>query len=209
MVHRHFDSKTLLFPFQSTKCKSLAHQWTMLWKAVLHLVMNCIPSLDRDLLDSRFWHLRGNMLSTCCSVPCKHHPTVCFTVTGRPCHLVHPDVYWPHYTPETAAWAPSSYLRQPDFPIKPFPTVTEAAAFLRDATVQIFSQNLHPFSKRKKKKKFWFPFPSGKWHLCIFLLVINKVSSHRSSLFDLLYFFFFGYVPLLWFVQHSISNATV
>lgn len=125
----------------------------MLWKAVLHLVMNCIPSLDRDLLDSRFWHLRGNMLSTCCSVPCKHHPTVCFTVTGRPCHLVHPDVYWPHYTPETAAWAPSSYLRQPDFPIKPFPTVTEAAAFLRDATVQIFSQNLHLFSKRKKEKK--------------------------------------------------------
>lgn len=51
-ARRHLDSKTPLFPSQSTKCKSLAHQRTMPEQAVLHLIMNCIPSLDRDLLDS-------------------------------------------------------------------------------------------------------------------------------------------------------------
>lgn len=65
-------AKLSFFPFQSTKCKSLAHQWAMLEQTVLHLVMNCIPSLDRDLLDSILASLRKYALHLL-SVQCKHH----------------------------------------------------------------------------------------------------------------------------------------
>lgn len=57
-------------------------------------------------------------------------PAVCFAVAGRPCHLVHPDVYWPHNTPETAGRNPTSHQGLPDFSKTIFPSPAEGNTLL-------------------------------------------------------------------------------
>lgn len=143
-------------------------------QAVLHLIMNCIPSLDRDLLDSFLASLR-NMFSTCCSVPCKHHPHSVFHCHGQT-------------LPPSASRCvlASQYTRNIWLDLHSSPGTTW---FLHNALFfshgRKHTANSSSIPERwscanilpgpgsvLQKKPFWFSFPFRKY-LCISLLVIN------------------------------------